>query len=206
KNPGAKFLLAPPVYGNYGSASSFSGHKERRAEFGFPRLYVSAAASDEKLARILSIYDAVSFEPELYMLVNYGVLDEDYVWKGEPYNSYVERINGGQNAVGAFATGVRDGEAGKLVYKFPPFLFEFATSARAVGMIARPYKEMDYERDLEFKTDFDEKYPSFNNIGLNYYHAVLAGRVRVQDSWDDYVARLNANGLAEYNAYLGSLP
>jgi len=171
---------------------------------------IGANVSDEKLAKILEIFDAVCFDPEVYVMVNYGFEGEDFNWAGEPYESYVEAreidFNDPEGEMpGYFAVKTMDGIAGKLVYTIPDnALARFAFSRSAREMNFPPYKSdpLNSLADDPAAKNFNE----LNRIAKKYHDEIIFGQKSVADTWDDYIAELTAAGLNEYNELINKYP
>lgn len=202
-----KLLITPPEIGLSGMQGADTYAKEGDITISSAYM-ISDKVSDEKLAKILQIFDAVSYDPELYVLTKYGVEGDDFTWTGEPYNSPVAVNKSSTEYTGLFNTRTLDGNAGKYIYNFPSeAMYQYATSAEARRMNIPPYKsdpEGIYEDDMQA---LYEKYQSnLYDIASTYYQDILKGDKRVDSSWDDYVAELKAAGLDEWNELINKFP
>jgi hypothetical protein len=115
---GSKYLLTPPEIGP-GGRQGVGYDGQPGALKVIANYLIRADVSDAKLAKILEIFDAVSFDPELYVLTRYGFEGEDFTWRGEPYNSYAEQNPESVEYYGLFNTKTVDGFAGKHIYNYP---------------------------------------------------------------------------------------
>jgi hypothetical protein len=190
-----KWLITPPEIGfnNQQGADAPS-----LAEINIARTYmVNAEVSDEKLIKILEIFDAVSYDPDWYLLAQYGIEGENWEWSGAPYNSYV-RTTRLTDYTGVFSTGTIDGFAGKHIYGIPSEeIYRFATGIEARNMRLPPYKYNP--NDIRY----DEMAAEIQAIAHNYYAEVLYMGISVADTWDGYIELLRAAGLYELNAMIG---
>ena len=201
-----KVLLAPPEIGYDGQ-----GVHSPVANQIIPteKYMISASVSDDKLEKILEIFDAISFDPELYVLTKYGIEGEDFAWTGEPYNSYIEIFDYRDiSRRRIFHINTIDGVAGKYIYEFfSEELYRFATSPEARAMNIPPYKSDPYGLYAPEMNALFVKYGTpLHELAAAYYYEIASGNKTVSDSWDDYMASLNAHGLAEYTELIGNFP
>jgi hypothetical protein len=203
--PGVKLLLAPPEIGPDGKSGADhpgSGTLNRRRWY-----YINAEVSDEKLAKILEIYDALSFEPDLNMMSVYGIAGEDFDWLGEPYNSPVikkpEPVNG--DNIMAFSTHTNDGDAGKYIYSFSSetmnAFYGSVSSSEAVSRNIPPFRfpaAASIERANTLLSNF-------SRFAQGYLNDIVSGKKTVAESWDSYINTLKMMGLDEYHQLINSL-
>jgi hypothetical protein len=67
----SKYLITPPEIGPYGNQGAYAGFAPCY-EITERTYYISREVSDEKLAKILEIFEAVSYDPEFYLISKYG--------------------------------------------------------------------------------------------------------------------------------------
>ena len=209
--PGAKFLITPPEIGLNGVQGIAYTHRTPGTVTDGSVWFINAGVSDAKLAKIFEIWDAVSFEPELYALVNFGIEGEDYVWAGAPFGSPVEFTEKNDEHKGLFATGVEDGSAGKEIYTAGcEILYNFSVSGRAVEMVRSPYKNEYGAGFAEESSALGEQFPFANLVRVRdaFYSSVLRGEkdIFVAAVWDEYISELELNGLSEWNALYERMP
>lgn len=213
QNEEAKLLLTPPEAG-YNGNQGVPGWYDGGVGTTNPYFFINANVSDAKLAKILQIYDAVSFDPELWVLTNYGVEGEDFIWLGAPYESGVEMITPFQsnrvNGIGLFATGMMDGSAGRKTYEYiSRDMYRFASSARGRAMNIKPAKWRPTEDASlrETEAELRERYPvSHHEIATKYYKSVILGEKELYYTWDAYIDELKSAGLDEWNEFNATLP
>ena len=200
-----KLLLAPPEIGTTGrqGVDSMDLNALKITEY----YMIRADVSDEKLAKILEIFDAVSFDPETYMLVNYGLEGEDYEWEGEPFDSPIIKKET-DTQTGVFSVKTIDGNAGKHVNDLESEeLYRFVTSPEARAMNMPPFKSDPYNEYSAELASLESKYP--NNpykLAREYYMEIATGKKKVADSWDEYIESLELNGLAEFTGLINKYP
>jgi ABC-type glycerol-3-phosphate transport system substrate-binding protein len=179
--PDAKILMTPPEVGPGGMQGVSKYQQADDVNINGTVMYVSADVSDQKLARILQIYDTVAFDPEWYMLTNFGVEGTDYTWSGTPYYSGVTVMDGGADCTGLFTNHIMDENAGKALYTFPSLtLYNFAVSDRAKAMSLLPYRTGEGISIGESEADTASAlenfpYETLNGTAEEYYRAIMAG-------------------------------
>jgi len=202
-NPDAKILITPPEIG----ASRLQGVSAPGAPFFKDRMWlVSKNADDAKLAAILRLFDALSFDPQTLALARYGFAGEDFTWEGEPYDSRViQSQQGVMQAIhkGAlmYFTYVQDGNAWKTVYDLGDnALTDFALSAAARRMLIRPYKDDLSGLYTDRARSLDTEYGAgLAQTAQEFYLSVVTGQTDdVAAGWDAYMTALTADGLNEY--------
>ena len=167
---------------------------------------VSANVTDKKLAVILQIFDAVSFDPELYVLTNFGTEGVDFIWEGIPFHSRIIYTNAQfqqalRKGVAAFRTGIMDDRTGKIVFRLGDnALTQFASSNEAARLAIRPFINDIFGLFTEQRSALDIIYQArLQQIKQEFYYAVINGQITDVDAeWDRYIANLNANGLLKY--------
>jgi hypothetical protein len=164
---------------------------------------VSAHVTDEKLARILELFDGISCDRETFVATAFGIEGDNYIWADEPYNSRIIELNeytAVKDGVRVFSTNVIDERAAKLDYWLGSnILKEYASNTDVRDSILWPYKEDllgVYASEKAALDDlFDEK---INHIVTEYFREAARGRNDVISTWDYYIAELYQNGLQEY--------
>ena len=207
---GAKLLVTPPEIGPDGRQGTDSAAYIENGFTYSSSFAVGANVSDEKLAKILEIFDALSFDPFLYVLVNYGFEGDDYYWQGERYNSPVVRVPESVECVGFYGTFIRDETAGKRIYDYPiGELYDFASSEKAISMLLPPYKSDPEDLFADDLKNLQAKYTGRKRIQLiqqEFFEDIINGRKTVAFHWDGYMAELEASGLREYEELLERYP
>ena len=213
-NPNGKLLIAPPEIGPSGIQGA-NGNVYGQNGIGFfnggTQYVINANVSDEKLARILEIYDAITFDPKMYIMVHYGFENENFRWTGQPHDSGIELIEENPESTGLFVTHTLDGAAGKRIFGFPSEaepLYRFATSRQAQTMIHRPYKvDHIFVASPEF-SGLNARYPldGLMHASIEYSTAIILGEKSVAGTWDSFINDLIMLGLDEWNGYFNLLP
>jgi hypothetical protein len=210
-----KFLITPPEIGPEGIQGIPGEYWPDSIVSTAPDYFINANVDDKKLERILEVFDAVSFDPELYAITRFGFESEDFAWVGKPYDSTVKVFPRGKRSVDLFATGIMDENAGKMIYGMPSeALYRFAASPEATAMILYPYKNDPYgERAVDYE-DLIKKFPLKSETlseGLiqaaeNFYRGIVTGEKDIDNDWDAYIGELRILGLDEWNAFFETLP
>jgi len=204
-NPSAKFLVTPPEIGPDGSQGAVGGYESGYAHNG-ANYMVGAGVDDSKLARILEIFEAVSFDPDTYMLAHYGVEGDDYAWSGAPFESEVRPLQSGDPPMGMLGH-YNTGGASQLddIFVLPSRrLINFATGASGRAMIIKPY---DMANGLRKNKDFHKQSEIFEGSYWNIFYAAQALYVDVAnggsatDQWDAYAAKLEELGVEAYTRF-----
>jgi len=208
--PTMNLLITPPEIGPSGAQRVNSNDPNVVTAVTNEHYMIGAGVSDEKLAKILEIYDALSFDPEFYVKAKFGYEGEHFTWAGEPYESFIETEDYSyDDFVGYFGVNTMDGAAGKFVYTMPDnALNRFAFSQKAKAMNLLPYKSDPNGVYAEELAALNAKYgPSTPfAIAKKYYEDVVNEGMSVTDTWGDYIKELEANGLAEYTALIRKYP
>ncbi|MCL2707593.1 MAG: hypothetical protein FWF03_00600 [Defluviitaleaceae bacterium] len=207
-NPDAKLLIAPPERGPENKQGAHGYYRPN--ELNVTRVfYVSSEVSDEKLAKILEIFEALSCDPETYVIANHGFEGVDYEWEDVPYDSGILRLPTSTEIVGIFTTATLDERAGRRRYQIPSQAFyDFATSGFARSLMLTPYKSDPGGDYAEAYYKVENRYPASGLAGRasEYYRAVISGEKDLIDTWDEYIKELKAYGLDEWTEYLNALP
>lgn len=209
-NISVKHLYAPPELGPNGRSGV--DFKDAGSVKVNRRFMINAGVSDAKLAKILEIFDGVSFEAELYVAAMFGIEGEDFHWLGEPYNSPVvketEPVNDDRQA---YTTYMMDGLAGKNLYflSSEPLqtVYHYATSAEALASNLPPYKSDPYGELAAEEAALSQIYEHTPyELMQTYFDDIKSGNKRVGETWEDYMNELKNNGLDAYNELVNKYP
>ncbi|MCL2709129.1 MAG: hypothetical protein FWF03_08450 [Defluviitaleaceae bacterium] len=210
---GIKYLITPPEIGPEGRQGAAAATQSNTVSEKYRHFALNANISDETLIRVLQIFDAVSFDPELYVMVNHGFEGVDFEWGGEPYESAILPYPMVLEPTELFSTFIQDGNAGKEIYLFPSDVFYKYASGPGAALILYPNKtdpdgvyadEREALNALYPFADLNKK--CLQQIADDFYKSVVTGAKDVRLEWDAYIAELNANGLREWNEYFNKLP
>jgi hypothetical protein len=202
--PEACLLITPPETSSLdksGAGAAKSSHP-----YGVGGAWVAGAnVSDEKLARILELFDGISCDPETYITVTYGFEGDNYIWSDKPYDSRIIELNVTipiNEGVRVFSTNIQDERVAKPDYwTGRNVLTEYAGSAAARNKLLWPHKEDLLGVYAGEKALLDEIFDeSLNKIIFKYFESVVRkwDKNDVTSTWDEYIYELNQNGLQEY--------
>jgi hypothetical protein len=229
-SPDRRFLITPPENGGVGyrgvglSQSSSLFNPDGKA------WVIAHYVDDDTLSRILNMFDAMSFDPDIFTFTAYGFyrqrgslggdsLNQRIIWSGEPFQSIatLRRAPYFTMREGVFFTGIIDGVT------FPQSLFgeyeiitRFAQSDAGMRLNLHPAREdirgefaaeRAYLDSKYFRTLWEENGEGFDIGAVMWYlRGILSGRYTVADTWDEYMEMLNANGLQEYIELFSRFP
>lgn len=171
---------------------------------------VRADVSDEKLARILTIFDYVNFDDEAKVLFRYGVEGEHFTFENPETRNGVILNEGVKNG----------GETGLMVYN-SNYILESdintmntnAMTNRLIDAFMDGYKAIQakpYRLDLFNETrltELNDLYgATLSTLTNEYFYNVICGEVDLDASWDAYVKTLEQAGYAEIREELQKAP
>ncbi|WP_409342542.1 ABC transporter substrate-binding protein [Paenibacillus sp. MBLB4367] len=209
KEPNAKFLFTPPPIGFQGQQGSAAYTPVDG--FGYA-MVIKKDVSDEKLARILQIFDYINLDKEGFMLSTFGEEGTDYSWEGEAGKSAVvakQTVEADREkmGIGYYNMPIQRGDVtayfnnaavGKLTESF------FGTDAGR-KMAYRPFK-WDYFNQTQYnelKTKYGAK---LKTIMDEFLFKAITGEVDVDTAWDAYVKNWRSSGGDEILAELEKAP
>jgi hypothetical protein len=209
--PNVKLLVTPPEIGVSGKQGA--GALSVLPFTNYVNWGVNANVSDEKLARLLTMYDELSFDRETWLVSRYGFEGETYHWEGEPYTSRVIQTNEEWNTSvneGAYAmfTFIFDGEAGRNEYiTGSNAMTEFARSEAGKRLVIFPQKEDILNNFSNQRAAFNEQRRNsmLETIGA-FFVNVVTGQLDIDNHWDIYLTELDTSGFAEYRVMYESYP
>ena len=191
-HPGSKLMVtAPPKgpegkFGTNGDIDTFDG-----GGYMFGK-----QVDDEKLAKILQIYDWVNFDPKEFVHQRYGEPGVHFDWFGEPWNSGAKLREGYPAYGGAlglrFYTSYCHGTAEKALYSSQPGPNHigtfFQTSPNDTKFVITPYR---FDPLGETKVnEINSKYGSaLNTIVQEFRFKAITGDLDINKEWDAYVKK-----------------
>jgi len=210
KAPDAKILITPPEIASDGDQyycpSNPSPHN-----YNYPS-YIGNNVDDEKLARILQMFNYICFDKEAQVKHLFGVEGKHFTWQGEPYNSGIDAI--------ADVTPKEKGEYGIGFYRLVMYderIATYLTNEMQRPMInwikASNYKRIDnYKHDIfsELTEEYDKLGKQIgadvNMIWQEFYMQAVIGEVNIDSEWDNYLKRLDDAGIEKRNAIGNKAP
>ena len=197
RNITAKILVTPPIEG---PDKKFNIPKPEATTLAYT-FFIGSQVDDEKLARILQIYDWVNFDKEAKFTFYYGEEGKHWTWEGEPYNSAV---------VPGVVTPEEKGAYGINLYKHPIYDENFGMSFVVASYkpifdwigsdivqknnIFSPYR-LDLFNETKY-TELDKQYGSeLSTISHEFYMRAINGELDIDNEWDNYIKRLKDAGM-----------
>lgn len=209
KDPNAKFLFTPPPIGSKGHQGSAAYTPVDG--FGYA-MVIKKEVTDEKLARILQIFDYINFDKEGLMLSQFGDKGVDYTWEGEPYQSAVIPIETAEadrekHGIGYYNLSIQHGNVAKYyanegVSKLTSMFFG-ADEGRS--MAYRPYK-WDYFNETKYNELNTTYGAGLKTITDEFLFKSITGEVDVDAAWNAYVENWRKSGGDEMLAELEKAP
>jgi hypothetical protein len=206
--PDAKVLVTPPERGP-GGESGVSVFKPSSAFTPESSWVIGVQVSDEKLIRILQIFNALAFDPETYVINAYGIEGEDFIWTGEPYASAMARESFNWARTGNRPTGqgvfltnvISDVALEQEEYNGYPYLYEYARRPESRAMLGKPYREEVWGGRMEEKALLDHFYKTQidDYIRDNLWRLISPEKSPDFDAaWEEYINALNGLGVSQY--------
>lgn len=176
----------------------------------YNNFFIRKDVSDEKLKRILQLFDYVNLDEEGLMLCWWGEMGTHYdIDPSAKVPVAKENVTkGGKTGIGVFAQYVRNEE---IVGWFQDSMFK-ATGKYTIGKDAIWTKNMfkPYKLDLFNETKLSEYNKAYgSNIGTivsEFFANTVIGEINVDDGWDEYIKKLNDNGYDKVLEELNKAP
>lgn len=206
-DPNAKILITPPER-NHDGTSGLSRWSNSSIAGSF---YIGADVDDEKLERILRIFDYINFDKEAKVRFDFGEEGEHFEWVGEPYASGVTAYpkspeEGGALGLAFYKHVIYDEDM--TVYltnkEYAPIV-EWLQSEEADAM--RVY---NHRADLFSETDFSGYLTTYGSelaaIREEFYYRVISGETDLDAEWDNYVQNMKNAGADGLIDILNQMP
>ena len=200
RNPNAKTVMTLNPIG-------FDGKHTTRASVGAFALdaaglaCVKAGVSDEKLAKIIEIYDYVNFDDYGMLYTQYGTAGVNFNWAGEPGNSYPVSIDGKTGLGQQWGFGYYNGNTrpDKLFkrYQIPPLnkpVFQYFQYEEGAKPAIPAYRE-----DVLGETDYIDALSKYrgalDTLRDEFTWKAITTDMNIDAEWDAYVQKwLNSGG------------
>jgi hypothetical protein len=173
-------------------------------------LYIGRNVTDEKLEKILEIFDALSFNREYWMMTRFGAHGQDWHWEGEPYQSKALRntedpntfINWNWFSTPVYAVMDRD-----VLYGGVNAAVDFGKSERGRTLSHFPYAEDIFHRHAERRLEIDDPYLLPLAAAADAFLGDILSGIRAADDaeWHRYLGELESLGLDRYAEYYGAV-
>lgn len=212
KDPEAKIVILPPERKDENAEQNFPTYTDMPHAFNY-LTFISRDVDDEKLARILMIYEYLNFDKEASIFARFGEENVDFEWSGEAYNSPAVYINDAATAEGKGAKG--------LIY-YPMVIYDdqmtkYIVPSTEVPLLdwvkARDYTPIVSERyDLlgENTKEYSELSALYKNefdlVWNSFYMECMLGKKDPVADWDTYLEDLDRAGASQMAEILGKGP
>ena len=191
--------------------------------------------TDDVLARILIIFDEMSFNTPTLMVTKYGFAfdsqfydltfdmrtsaqtnqsRESYVWFGEPYNSvpFLLRTPWLEQGESLFMTGIFDSDVWSINFFGDELsiIYDFVYSPQGRTLnLPSGLDNLGTENFMTQLAALDARYHEglmgHGGVVRDYLWRVLAGEVSVAATWDSYITNLMFYGLSSYIDFLTTI-
>lgn len=200
--PEAKVLVAPPERGAGGEAGT---NRYGWNPFSYT-FYIANHVDDEKLIRILQMFDFMSFDPEAQIWSRFGQEGIHFTWGGEPGKSTVVPTSQAGEVDSYRGHYVR--LAGTWVYELPKIAGEINNYVS--GPWAEEYGIYPYRVDPLKQTKYSELVNEYGagiqTIRKEFFFKAISGQTDVNAGWDNYVKLLKNAGLDKLTEELQHMP
>ncbi|NJD04687.1 MAG: hypothetical protein FIA99_19280 [Ruminiclostridium sp.] len=206
-NPAAKILIAPPEKGSGGKQGSMP---YTFVPFNYS-FFVNRQVDDNKLAKIIQLFNYCYFDKEARVYLKYGEEGTDFTWSGEPYKSFVViKINDDERAKKGLS---KFNSENILLIEDQVFSQGSMFSKVFDGYTSTKWKDMKYQPyryDLFNATNINdmtkEKGGAINTIVDEFFLNSITGAVDIDAKWDEYIDNLNKAGLSGFVDELNKAP
>ena len=201
---GASVAMMPPPIGpeGYQGVQVYQAHSPIS---NWASLKIRYDVSDEKLAKILQIWDWRQHDPEGWMISQFGKEGVHFTWSGEPGNSKpirttpeeLEQNHPNEATLGRFFHYPYGYHMDMIRWIYSPQFVQIWDNWFAPGHSeyyhTRPYK-WDLFTETEMKAIADRQGEGLNTLANEFFMRVVTGQVDLDAEWDNYVARWMAEG------------
>jgi putative aldouronate transport system substrate-binding protein len=209
KDSNAKILFTPPPIGFQGQQGSAAYTPVDG--FGYA-MVVKKDVSDEKLARILQIFDYINLDKDGLMFTQFGEDGKDFSWEGEAYKSAVlpkqaAEADREKDGINYYNLPIQQGNVtayytNASVLKLTDLFFG---TDKGREMAYRPFK-WDYFNQTKYN-ELNTKYGAkLKTITDEFLFKSITGEINVDSAWDAYVKDWRNSGGDELLAELEKAP
>ncbi|NLC67316.1 MAG: hypothetical protein GX754_00715 [Clostridiaceae bacterium] len=205
-NSNAKILIATGEIGKDGKRGV--GQWTAGGEFN-DNFFINKNVDDEKLIRILRIFDYINLDSEGVILSNWGEEGVHFKWSGEAHKSPPIRLDGmgSKQGFGFYNLDILTDENVKYNYTEVPLKIYQWASTEGLKYVIKPYR-WDFFNETKY-ADVNSKYGSgLQTIWKEFFYKAIVGEVNINDDavWDAYVQKWLKEGGAELLAELEKAP
>lgn len=192
-NPNAKILVTPPEIGKMQAIPK----QYVFSPLGYP-FVIGRQVDDEKLIRIIQMYDYLNFQDEGYVLARFGIEGIHFDWAGEPYESTaVRRADAPADAAyNSFINSVWADTYLKCAYndsqKMLMNYFQYGEGAKYATIDTYTY---DFFNTTNLQSEMIPRYwDALNGMFNEYVIDAITGEIKVDDTWESYVTEWRKQG------------
>lgn len=202
-NPAAKILVAPPELGESGDAGT-SVASWNPFQYTF---FIGKDVDDEKLIRILQLFDYMFFDKEARVWSRFGEEGVNWKWEGEPYKSQVIQNLQGEPLVSPYNDGSITLKEDNMFTMHPVMssIFEYAGGAWLKDYGIYPHRT-DPFNETRYTELFTQYGAGLQTLRMEFTYNVITGKVDVDAEWDNYIQRMNDAGMDELTVELNKQP
>jgi ABC-type glycerol-3-phosphate transport system substrate-binding protein len=209
KDPSVKILFAPPPIGPNGKQGAPSNGNGVDG-FSYSAV-IRKDVSDEKLIRILQMFDYINLDFDGNMLTQFGEEGVDFAWEGTPKKSaaILKKSDAEREAVGVFyynhvmrPAAVTPIWNDSYTLKLLDAYWGVDAGRKTVYSNAR----YDYFNETKYN-ELRAKYTAkLKTITDEYMFKAITGELNIDSTWDNYVKNYLDNGGREMTAELEKAP
>lgn len=205
--PEGKIVTMPPVQSSTGvNNSSYYAVSPFRYQCVF-----GEQVDDEKMARILSIFNYSMWDDATYERFYYGREGIEYTMEDDGRGGKVRVVTEAgapaESGLYVFCQGMFDlvGRGDQFSTSFAKALAQVKTSPGFMDAAAGPHR-MDLYNETQLAALEAEASATISTIVDEWWIGVICGTVDADASWDSYLAQLEAAGYKEIEAELNKAP
>jgi hypothetical protein len=209
KDPSVKILFAPPPIGPNGKQGAPSNGNGVDG-FSYSAV-IRKDVSDEKLIRILQMFDYINLDFDGNLLTQFGEDGTDYSWGGTPKKSAVlsKKPDAEREAAGiSYYNHVMRPAALTPIWndEFTLKLFDAFWGVEAGRKTVYANSKYDYFNETKYN-ELRSKYTAkLKTITDEYMFKAITGELNIDSTWDNYVKNYLSNGGSEITAELDKAP
>lgn len=172
---------------------------------------VRADVSDEKLARILTMFDYINFDPEAKVIYRYGIEGEHFDFENPQTRTGIilrEGVaNGGDTGLMVYNSNyIMESDIGAMITnEMTQRLTDAFMGEYMQEQAAKPYR-VDVFNTSRLAELTDLYGATINALVEEYFYNVICGEVDLASSWDGYIQTLNQAGYDEIHAEWQNVP
>ncbi|WP_127583021.1 ABC transporter substrate-binding protein [Paenibacillus koleovorans] len=209
KEPNAKILFAPPPIGPQGKQGAPTNGNGVDG-FSYTAV-IRKDVSDEKLIRILQMFDYINLDPEGNLFTQFGEEGIDFKWEGTPKKSAVlnNRTDPERDAlgIGYYNHVMRPAAVTPLWNDSTTVkLFDAFWGVEAGRKLIYANARHDYFNETKYN-ELRSKYTAkLKTITDEYLFKAITGEINIDATWDNYVKNYLDNGGRELTSELEKAP